>query len=294
MATASEARDGAPVLVVDQFEELFTHGSRDGPSSTRRAAGCRRASSRRGRDHRRTQRPSRRAQHQCRRCAGSPSMVCTCSARWPATTCGRRSSNRPRWRGCGSSRDSSSCWFATARARREACRCCPTRWPKRGAGGTGNTLTVDGYREQGRHRGAVARSADRLYDGLSADERASLRAVLLRLVSPTLDGEPVRCRVPSRALLGDPDRDRVIALIVQSRSGHRPGRDVRDRPRGPRPGLAATAVLARRGRQPGNGSSVISSSPPTGGTSSDAPTASSTAEPGWSRHSNGRLPPSRR
>ena len=86
-------------------------------------------------------------------------------------------------------------------------------WTRREA----NTLTVDGYRSTGGIGGAVARSADRLYDGLSSDQRDTLRAVLLRLVTPTLDGEPVRCRVPSRAVLGDPDRDRVVALLVQTR-----------------------------------------------------------------------------
>ena len=81
----------------------------------------------------------------------------------------------------------------------------------------GQTLTVAGYRDSGGIRGAVARSADRLYDGLSAGERASLRSVLLRLVSPTPDGDAVRYRVPSRALLGEPGREHVISLMVGAR-----------------------------------------------------------------------------
>ncbi len=81
----------------------------------------------------------------------------------------------------------------------------------------GSTLTVEGYRASGGIRGAVARSADRLYDGLTAEERASLRAVLLRLVTPSLDGDPVRCRVPSRSLLGDVGRERVVGLLVRAR-----------------------------------------------------------------------------
>jgi hypothetical protein len=44
-----------------------------------------------------------------------------------------------------------------------------------------------------------------------------LRSVLLRLVTPSLDGDPVRCRVPSRTLVGDPGRERVVALLVRSR-----------------------------------------------------------------------------
>jgi DNA-binding SARP family transcriptional activator/WD40 repeat protein len=81
----------------------------------------------------------------------------------------------------------------------------------------GNVLTVEGYRASGGIHGAVARTADRLYDTLAARQRLLLRAVLLRLVSPSPDGEPVRSRVPSRTLLGDPDRAKVVTLLVRSR-----------------------------------------------------------------------------
>jgi WD40 repeat protein/DNA-binding SARP family transcriptional activator len=81
----------------------------------------------------------------------------------------------------------------------------------------GHVLTVEGYRATGGIRGAVARSADRLYDSLPPDQRATLRSVLLRLVAPSLDGDPVRYRVASHSLLGDPDRERVVALLVRSR-----------------------------------------------------------------------------
>jgi len=81
----------------------------------------------------------------------------------------------------------------------------------------GPVLTVEGYRATGGIRGAVARSADRLYDSLPSEQRAILRSVLLRLVTPSLEGDPVRCRVPSRSLLGDAERERVVALLVRSR-----------------------------------------------------------------------------
>jgi WD40 repeat protein/DNA-binding SARP family transcriptional activator len=81
----------------------------------------------------------------------------------------------------------------------------------------GNVLTVEGYRATGGIRGAVARSADRVYDSLAGDQRLILRAVLLRLVTPSIEGEPVRCRVPSRSLLGDADRERIVALLVRAR-----------------------------------------------------------------------------
>jgi WD40 repeat protein len=81
----------------------------------------------------------------------------------------------------------------------------------------GHVLTVEGYRATGGIRGAVARSADRLYENLPPEQRAMLRSVLLRLVTPSLDGDPVRCRVPSRSLLSDPGRERVVALLMRAR-----------------------------------------------------------------------------
>ena len=105
----------------------------------------------------------------------------------------------------------------TARANRARCRCCRTRWPRRGGDATGTTLTVEGYESSGGIRVAVARSADRLYDSLPAEQRDALRSILLRLVTPTLDGDPVRCRVASRSILGDPSRDRVVGLLVRAR-----------------------------------------------------------------------------
>jgi WD40 repeat protein/DNA-binding SARP family transcriptional activator len=81
----------------------------------------------------------------------------------------------------------------------------------------GVVLTLEGYRSSGGIRVAVARSADRLHDSLPAEQRHTLRSVLLRLVTPALDGEPVRCRVPSRILLDDPGRERVVAMLVRAR-----------------------------------------------------------------------------
>ena len=81
----------------------------------------------------------------------------------------------------------------------------------------GHVLTVEGYRASGGIRGAVARSADRLYDNLPAEQRAMLRGILLRLVTPSVDGDPVRCRVPTRSLIGDRQREQVVALLVRAR-----------------------------------------------------------------------------
>ncbi len=81
----------------------------------------------------------------------------------------------------------------------------------------GPVLTVDGYLATGGIRGAVARSADRLHDNLPVEQRAMLRSIMLRLVSPSADGDPVRCRVPTRLLLGDRQREQIVALLVRTR-----------------------------------------------------------------------------
>ena len=81
----------------------------------------------------------------------------------------------------------------------------------------GRVLTVEAYRATGEIRGAVARSADRLYESLPAEQRPKLRSVMLRLVSSSPDGEPVRSRIPTRTLGGDTDRDHVLGLLVRAR-----------------------------------------------------------------------------
>ncbi|MDQ3450619.1 MAG: hypothetical protein M3455_06870, partial [Actinomycetota bacterium] len=81
----------------------------------------------------------------------------------------------------------------------------------------GNVLTVEGYRAAGGIRSAVARSAERLYDGLPPGQRTILRSVVLRLVAPSIDGDPTRCRVHSSVLCDDPDRERLVSLLVGAR-----------------------------------------------------------------------------
>jgi WD40 repeat protein/DNA-binding SARP family transcriptional activator len=81
----------------------------------------------------------------------------------------------------------------------------------------GRVLTVDGYQATGGIRGAVARSAERLYETLPSDQQKVLRSVLLRLIALAPEGEPVRSRAPARSLGGDPARDRVVDLLVRAR-----------------------------------------------------------------------------
>ncbi len=81
----------------------------------------------------------------------------------------------------------------------------------------GRTLTVAGYQASGGIRGAVAKSAEDVYGSVTDSERRALRDMLLRLVTPGLDGEPVRSRVPRRLVVSDQAQDRLIDLLVGAR-----------------------------------------------------------------------------
>jgi DNA-binding SARP family transcriptional activator/outer membrane protein assembly factor BamB len=81
----------------------------------------------------------------------------------------------------------------------------------------GRTLTVEGYAATGGIRGAVARTADRLYDSLPESQRAVLRDLLLRLVVPAEDGEPVPTRVSWETLGADPARRDVLMQLARAR-----------------------------------------------------------------------------
>ena len=87
-------------------------------------------------------------------------------------------------------------------------------WRRREAG----LLTVDGYRAAGGISDAVAASAERLYEGLSPDERGELRWLMLRLVSLSEGGEPFRTPLPASVVGAlDPVRRRLLDLLVRGR-----------------------------------------------------------------------------
>ena len=81
----------------------------------------------------------------------------------------------------------------------------------------GNTLTVDAYHATGGIQGAVAQSAEKLYGSLDADEQHLLRDLVLRMVSPGIDGEAVRTRVPRRLIASDARHERLIGMLVDAR-----------------------------------------------------------------------------
>lgn len=81
----------------------------------------------------------------------------------------------------------------------------------------GIVLTIEGYNASGGIGGAVARSADRVYDSLDPDQRELLRALLLRLVTSTADGDVVRFRLDASVLRGDTEVEQLVDRLVQAR-----------------------------------------------------------------------------
>jgi DNA-binding SARP family transcriptional activator/WD40 repeat protein len=81
----------------------------------------------------------------------------------------------------------------------------------------GRTLTVAGYRASGGIRGAVARSAEQVYEQAPPELRPVLRDLLLRLVSPSPEGEPVRTRVPRHQVLVDGAHELMVEQLVRAR-----------------------------------------------------------------------------
>lgn len=81
----------------------------------------------------------------------------------------------------------------------------------------GPTLTVAGYRATGGIRQAVAQSAESLYDGMGVADRTHLRALMLRLVMATEDGDPVRARLPRAKIAADVDRSGLVEQLVAAR-----------------------------------------------------------------------------
>ena len=101
-------------------------------------------------------------------------------------------------------------------------------------------LTVEGYRSTGGIRGAVALSAERLYDSLSPKDRDGLRTVLLRMVAPLPSGEPIAAAVPTRVFSGSAEGPGCWTCWSGPGSSPSPPR----RPRGPR--VAGTRVARLR------------------------------------------------
>lgn len=81
----------------------------------------------------------------------------------------------------------------------------------------GPTLTVAGYRATGGIRDAVAQSAETLYDSMDHAQRQRLRSLLMRLVMPTEDDEPVRARVARAKVASDDVHRQLVEQLVDAR-----------------------------------------------------------------------------
>ncbi len=81
----------------------------------------------------------------------------------------------------------------------------------------GRTLTVAGYRATGGIRGAVAQSAETLFQRLAASEQQALHDLMLRLVSASPDGQAVRSPLTRRAVAGSSERESLLEVLVAAR-----------------------------------------------------------------------------
>ena len=81
----------------------------------------------------------------------------------------------------------------------------------------GSTMTVDGYKSTGGIQHAVSQSAETLYDAMDETQRARLRSLLLRLVMPAEDGQPMRARVPRDKVTADEAHRWLVEQLVEAR-----------------------------------------------------------------------------
>ncbi|MBN6051809.1 hypothetical protein JYK22_07665, partial [Nonomuraea sp. RK-328] len=80
----------------------------------------------------------------------------------------------------------------------------------------GTTLTVAGYRAAGGVQGAVAQTAERVYSALGPEERETARRIFLRLTLPGDGTEDARRRAPRGELAGGVEAD-VLDTLIGSR-----------------------------------------------------------------------------
>ncbi len=81
----------------------------------------------------------------------------------------------------------------------------------------GSTLTLASYRDAGSIAGAIADTAERLYDSLQGDEQQQLERLFLRLVEPAGGTVATRRSISSRELDGVAVHESLIDRLVASR-----------------------------------------------------------------------------
>ena len=110
----------------------------------------------------------------------------------------------------------------------------------------GRTMTVAGYRASGGIRGAVARSAEHVYEQAAPHQRVVLRDLLLRLVVQLVRRRARPRPDPAARRRHRPGPGAGPRAARRRAPRHQRRRRRRDRPRGTRPCLATTGGLARR------------------------------------------------
>jgi hypothetical protein len=78
-------------------------------------------------------------------------------------------------------------------------------------------LTLEAYRQAGSIAGAIARTAERVYDNLQPDQRVGAERLFLRLVEAGEGAEWARRRVSNAQIDGSSIEHQVIDLLVDAR-----------------------------------------------------------------------------
>jgi len=81
----------------------------------------------------------------------------------------------------------------------------------------GRTLSIAGYQAAGGLQGAVAQTAERVYHELSNEHRELARQLFMRLVMVSEEASDTRRRLPLAELTGDTELLRVLDLFVENR-----------------------------------------------------------------------------
>lgn len=80
----------------------------------------------------------------------------------------------------------------------------------------GRTLTLAGYRDAGGVRGAVARTAEELFQNATESEQSLLRRTFLRLTEPGEGTEDTRRRMPLRELAAGPETESAVTDLLDN------------------------------------------------------------------------------
>ena len=79
-------------------------------------------------------------------------------------------------------------------------------------------LTLEGYRESGGVRGAIAQRADAIFGSLTPEQQEIARRGLLRLTQPGEGTEDTRRRAPLRELATDKAKVDDVEAVVRGSS----------------------------------------------------------------------------